>query len=66
MGFITDISQYLGKTFGFYSDYVELVILTILIFIVFGIKQVKINLHNWCFVIYQPLIMMASLMSMMI
>ena len=39
MGFITDISQYLGKTFGFYSDYVELVILTILIFIVFGILK---------------------------
>ena len=39
MGFITDISQYLGKTFGFYSDYVELVILTILIFVVFGILK---------------------------
>ena len=39
MGFITDISQYLGKTFGFYSDYVELVILTILIFIIFWILK---------------------------
>ena len=39
MGFITDISQYLGKTFGFYSEYVELVILTILIFLVFGILK---------------------------
>lgn len=39
MGFITDISQYLGKTFGFYSDYVELVILTILIFLAFGILK---------------------------
>ena len=39
MGFITDISQYLGKTFGFYSEYVELFILTTLIFIVFGILK---------------------------
>lgn len=39
MGFITDISQYLGKTFGFYSDYIELVILTILIFIIFWILK---------------------------
>lgn len=39
MGVITDISQYLGKTFGFYSEYVELVILTILIFIIFWILK---------------------------
>ena len=39
MGFITDISQYLGKTFGFYSDYVELIILSILIFIIFWILK---------------------------
>lgn len=39
MSVITDISQYLGKAFGFYSDYVELFILTILIFIIFGILK---------------------------
>lgn len=39
MSIIADISQYLGKAFGFYSDYVELFILTILIFIVFGILK---------------------------
>ena len=39
MSIIQDISQYLGKTFGFYSDYVELVILTILIFLAFGILK---------------------------
>ena len=37
MNIIQDISQYLGKTFGFYSEYVELFILTTLIFIFFGI-----------------------------
>ena len=39
MNIIQDISQYLGKTFGFYSEYVELFILTTLIFIVFGILK---------------------------
>lgn len=39
MNIIRDISQYLGKTFGFYSEYVELFILTTLIFIVFGILK---------------------------
>ena len=39
MSIIQDISQYLGKTFGFYSEYVELFILTTLIFIVFGILK---------------------------
>ena len=39
MNIIQDVSQYLGKTFGFYSEYVELFILTTLIFIVFGILK---------------------------
>ena len=39
MNIIQDILQYLGKTFGFYSEYVELFILTTLIFIVFGILK---------------------------
>ena len=39
MNIIQDISQYLGKAFGFYSEYVELFILTTLIFIVFGILK---------------------------
>ena len=39
MNIIQDISQYLGKTFGFYSEYVELFILTTLIFIFFGILK---------------------------
>lgn len=36
MGIQEDISQYFSKTFGFYSEYVELFILTILIFAFFG------------------------------
>ena len=46
MGFITDISQYLGKTFGFYSDYVELVILTILKIFLRDIFHVKISFFH--------------------
>ena len=35
MNIIQDISQYLGKTFGFYSEYVEMFILTTLKYIVY-------------------------------
>ncbi len=39
MSIIEDISQYFSKTFGFYNEYVELFILTILIFAFFGVLK---------------------------
>ena len=39
MSLIEDISQYFSKTFGFYNEYVELFILTILIFAFFGVLK---------------------------
>ena len=43
MVIIQDISQYLGKTFGFYSEYIELVILTILIFVFFSVLKAVVR-----------------------
>ena len=39
MSIIENISQYFSKTFGFYSEYVELFILTVLIFAFFGVLK---------------------------
>lgn len=43
MNIIENISQYLGKTFGFYSEYVELFILTILILIFFSVLKTVVK-----------------------
>ena len=39
MSIIENISQYFSKTFGFYSEYVELFILTVVIFAFFGVLK---------------------------